>query len=444
MFKNFPTAHSHVTNSFDLVKKLSDISIDNNSQLISLDVVSLFTNVPIEMAIHSVSIRWEHISGNCNIPKSEFLIAIRFILDSTFFTFNGVFYKQTFGTPMGSPLSPIIADIVLQDLETRALESLKFTPPFYFRYVDDISLAVPASYLNHTLHTFNSFHPRLQFTVEIGEENKLNFLDITMIVKTSRLIFDWYRKPTFSGRYLHFLSNHPLCQKRGTIIGLIDRVFLLSHPSFHQNNFKLIIEILLDNGYPLNFVFRVLHERLKTLIHRISDNSVDSTREGKTVSYFTIPYVPAISEQFKRITKDLNVRLSYQSLNKLNSFIKVHKDPCPLTARQNVVYKIGCNDCDASYVGQTKRQLNTRILEHKNHIRRNTSNHSVITDHRMNFNHNYDWDGVKILDNEPQLCRRLISEILYIKRQKNGLNLQTDTESLPDMYFSVLDKLSKI
>lgn len=444
MFKSFPTALSHVSNSFELVKRLSDKNINSDFRLISLDVVSLFTNVPIEMAIDSVSVRWDHISLNCNISKSEFIIAVRMILDSTFFIFNGVIYKQNFGTPMGSPLSPIIADIVLQDLEARALASLRFTPPFYVRYVDDIALAAPSHLHGHILQIFNAFHPRLQFTMEIDEENRLNFLDTTMILSGNNLFFDWYCKPTFSGRYLHFLSNHPLCQKRGTVIGLIDRVFLLSHPSFHQKNFERIIDILLDNGYPLCFIFRVLHERLKYLCYRVNSNPNDEEHREESVSYFTIPYVPLISEQFKRITKDLNVKLSYRSLNKMNSFIKVHKDSCPLSSRQNVVYRINCKDCDASYVGQTKRQLNTRISEHKNHIRRGMSGHSVITDHRISSNHDFDWDNVSVLDNEPWLRKRLISEILHIKRQKNGLNLQTDTEGLPDMYIPVLEKLSKI
>jgi len=115
--------------------------------------------------------------------------------------------------------------------------------------VDDIILAIPPSFFNHTLDTFNSFHPRIQFTMEIAEDNKINFLDVTLISDNNFLIFDWYHKDTFSGRYLHFLSQHSLCQKRGTIIGLIDKVFRLSHPVYHYKNIKMAINILLNNGY---------------------------------------------------------------------------------------------------------------------------------------------------------------------------------------------------
>jgi len=68
------------------------------------------------------------------IPKSEFLNAIKIILDSTFFKFNNKIYKQNFGTSilLGYPLSPIIADIVMQDLEKRALEGFINEIPFYY------------------------------------------------------------------------------------------------------------------------------------------------------------------------------------------------------------------------------------------------------------------------------------------------------------------------
>jgi len=64
-------------------------------------------------------------------------------LFSTFFTFNSKIYKQIFGTPMGSPLSLIIAD-VLQDLEKKALNKINVNILFYYRYVDDVILAAPS------------------------------------------------------------------------------------------------------------------------------------------------------------------------------------------------------------------------------------------------------------------------------------------------------------
>jgi len=88
------------------------------------------------------------------------------------------------------------------------------------------------------------------------------------------------------------------------------------------------------------------------------------------------------------------------------------------------------------------RQLHTS--EHRSHIRRNTNTQSVITNHRVGFDHFFNWDEVQILDREPFLNKRLISEMLFIKRQKNGLNLQTDTERLPEIYLNIVNSLPKI
>ncbi|XP_071642143.1 uncharacterized protein [Temnothorax longispinosus] len=316
MIENFPTAKSHIKNSFELVQRLANTRIEDGYKLISLDVVSLFTiyNVSVEMVLDSISARWNYIAAKCKIPKPEFLTTVKLVLNSTFFTFNGRIYQQTFGTPMGSPLSPIGADIVMQDLENKALTILRYTPSFFNRYVDDIALAAPSALLQHTLDVFNSFHPRLQFTMEVGEGDTLNFLEVTMILKHNRLTFDWFHKPTFSGRYLNFMSQHPTCQKRGTVIGLIDRVFRLSHPSFHAKNFGLVIEILLNNGYPLDFVFRVLHERLKLLVNYRKDGGNDNMTEKEITPFFTIPYVPKITEQFSNISRRVIAR---QSLSRM-------------------------------------------------------------------------------------------------------------------------------
>lgn len=75
----------------------------------------------------------------------EFLNAVSFVLSSTYFVFDNVVYKQTYGTPVGLPLSPIIADIVLQDIENEALNRIDIQLPFYYRYVDDIVSTAPVN-----------------------------------------------------------------------------------------------------------------------------------------------------------------------------------------------------------------------------------------------------------------------------------------------------------
>ncbi|XP_018375985.1 PREDICTED: uncharacterized protein LOC108769469 [Trachymyrmex cornetzi] len=319
--------------------------------------------------------------------------------------------------PMGSPLSPVIADIVLQDLERKALDTLGFYIPFYVRYVDDIAMGAPFDKTSKILEVFNSFHPRLQFTLEIGGK-RLNFLDITIIKNNQSLEFDWYHKPTYSGRYLNFFSEHPLSQKKGTVMGMVDRAFLLSVPKYHKKNLLFVIETLLNNDYPVDFIFNVMNDRLKSLLHgktlmQNSDN--DNGTDVINNMWFAFPYVTKVSDKFRDITKDYKVNLAYFSLNKLSCFIKTHKDPVPNMSKKNAVYKIKCNNCDASYVGQTKRTVKTRINEHRNDIRKNINNHSVITEHRLNYNHDFDWDNIEIMDNERFLFKRRISEMVHIQ-----------------------------
>ncbi|XP_071575678.1 uncharacterized protein [Temnothorax nylanderi] len=79
-------------------------------------------------------------------------------------------------------------------------------------------------------------------------------------------------------------------------------------------------------------------------------------------------------------------------------------------------------DCDASYVGQTKRQLRTRIKEHKANIKLDASKHSVVSEHIIRSDHSFDWDNVRILEVEHNYKKRLTAEMIHIKEQPNGIN----------------------
>ncbi|KYN21095.1 hypothetical protein ALC57_06540 [Trachymyrmex cornetzi] len=162
--------------------------------------------------------------------------------------------------------------------------------------------------------------------MEVGGD-RLNFLDVTVIRGNGRIEFNWYHKPTFSDRYLNFWSQHPVSQKIGTIAGLVDRIVLLSNPKFHYNNFCFII-VLLENDYPLNFIFENIRYRLRKII--MVDNRKEVVEENcinkEECSWFTVPFVRGVPEKFNRLNSE-NMRVAYYSSNKLQEFIRVHRDP---------------------------------------------------------------------------------------------------------------------
>ena len=105
------------------------MTISDNEVLLFFDVISLFTNVPIDLIFEGVERRWHLIERKMNISKREFFKALELVLYSTIFSFNDKFYKQTFSVPMSSLLSPIVSGIVMQDLEMH-YRDFQFHHPF--------------------------------------------------------------------------------------------------------------------------------------------------------------------------------------------------------------------------------------------------------------------------------------------------------------------------
>ena len=63
-------------------------------------------------------------------------------LPSTYFQYNRKHYKQLHWTAMGSPVSVVVAEIVMQHVEERAIATCQQTIPLWLRYVDDTFTAV--------------------------------------------------------------------------------------------------------------------------------------------------------------------------------------------------------------------------------------------------------------------------------------------------------------
>jgi len=91
--------------------------------------------------------------------------------------------------------------------------------------------------------------------MEVGIDNKLNFLNTTLIIDSQRIIFNTYHKTIFSERFFNFHSNHPLCHN-------VDKIVQLSHPRFQHKNQQMQF-IFLNNVYPLFLSYFFYNKRLK-------------------------------------------------------------------------------------------------------------------------------------------------------------------------------------
>ena len=94
-------------------------------------------------------------------------------------------------------------------------------------------------------------------------------------------------------------------------------------------------------------------------------------------------------------------------------------------------------ECEATYVGQTKRHLRSRVNEHVKDINKKCDSPNVISEHRLYQNHKFDWENMKILNDEPSYVKKSVSEMIHIKKQTLALNRQS--ELLSDAYLHILE-----
>ena len=78
--------------------------------------------------------------------------------------FRGAFYQQVFEIAMGSPVSVVVANLGMEDVEQRALSTFPTPPKFWKRYVDDVICGDHKNDACSRLQDMNSIELSLQFT----------------------------------------------------------------------------------------------------------------------------------------------------------------------------------------------------------------------------------------------------------------------------------------
>ncbi|XP_022796700.1 uncharacterized protein LOC111335111 [Stylophora pistillata] len=216
-----------VTNSCDFVKKVSVCNITPQETMLSFDVVSLFASIPTTLAFEVTKNKlqaYPTTSERTTMSFDSIMNFLEFALDNNYFVLDGTFYKQVFGCPMGSPMSAILANLVMAHSEERALVATPQPPKWWYRYVDDSQVCIVREHLTEFRSHLSSINQHIKFTVEEEKDGSIAYLDTVTtrnpdgVVKTSV-----YRKITHTDKYLQFNSHHPSQNKRSVARTLVDR-----------------------------------------------------------------------------------------------------------------------------------------------------------------------------------------------------------------------------
>ena len=158
---------------------------------------------------------------------------------------------------------------------------------------------------------------------------------------------------------MNYKSHHPVATKIGVICNLVDRAVKLADKKYHNNNVQFIKQLLVNNQYPAEFI----DKHIKIWLQNIYQNHIPIHNVNR-IKRIILPFTKQIDNELRKALNQLYICPVYKTINKFNCLIKLGKDKCQLSGKRNVVYKIKCNTCDNSYIGQTSRSLKTRSKEH--------------------------------------------------------------------------------
>ena len=122
----------------NFIDAIKTVQIPDNYKLVSFDVKSVFTSIPLQLPLQCTKTSIQQSTIKLPLPTEDImdLPVLNLCLKSSYLQYNGRHYKQLHGTAMGSPVSVVIVEVVMQHMEERALATCRQTIPLWLRYVD--------------------------------------------------------------------------------------------------------------------------------------------------------------------------------------------------------------------------------------------------------------------------------------------------------------------
>ena len=431
------------TSTQKVSNQLKNCCLSSEDTLISFDVTSLYTNVPVKESIEiCADLLFKRIDFK-SLDKETFIVLAELACCNVIFSTHQGYYIQKDGLAMGSPPAPHLANGWLSQFDN----VIRDNSVLYERYMDDVLTVVRKDRVNERLTHINNLHPYLHFTHELEDEGSIAFLDMLIKNQNGNLSSSWYRKPTDTGLTLNYHALAPLKYKKSVVSSFIYRIYRASSnwKNFHDG-LNSAIETLYNNQYPDSFIMPIIKRVIEKLVCPDDENDEmnDSVNESVTESIcesvdsnayvidmaekdkfmFFITYRGKPTEQLAKSFKKLNApcRIIMKTKKTKNALPSL-KTMVPKMLQSSVVYKISCPGCNSSYVGQTIRHVQRRYQEH-------IGNNGLIKKHCESCdNSDLCTDNISILAHSKIYFKLLTLEALFIEKLKPKLNTKDEYRS---------------
>ena len=423
-----------VTDTFEFVNEVQSLEINSGDILVSYDVTSLFTNVPLNESIQILADKaftddWFNKTHELNLSRDQLIELLNAATKNQLFQFNGNLYEQTDGVAMGSPLGPLLANVFMYSIEDKLNQDGKL-PSYYRQYVDNTLTIMPdLASAEIFLDTLNHCHPSAKFTMEVEQNASLPFIGVELLKLAPRIKTKVYVKPTNTGLLLHYQSHVDNRYKHSLITTMLDRAYRISSDwSYFSQECDRLETVFLKLQY-LKHLFNLAVKQF--VDSKVADQQqIPSTDTTPAPIRVVIPFKDQVSANIvkKRLTDlSLKIKTTIQPVfisRKLNKDLKFREVKPFIVNQQCLVYQFQCSLCDAGYVGYTRGHLHEHVDGHK-------QKSSSICKHYLSEHNSvippFISEQFHVLTKGSNKFDCLTKEMLFIKKLKPSLNVQADS-----------------
>ena len=418
-----------VANSKDFVKYIKGERITSDEVMVSLDVRALYTSLPLERTVEVVAARLKDdgtLSTRTPLTPQHLTLLLKICLTSTYFVFRQKYSRLADGVAMGSPVSSVNANLFMEHFEKGELSSSgAVRPRVWKRYVDDVFSILLRTNVDSLLNHTNNIDGQIDFTVEKESNGRLLFLDASIKrMHMGFLVTSVFCKQTHTDRVLIFNSSHSNNAKAAVVRALVGRIE--THfaeddvPEGQDLEAARVHEVLRANDYPDQFVESVLKRRVK---QPAASSESEFNKTTAELTWVSLPYIRGMSEAIGSVLRPLGIGVAHRASPWKWAMCNGLKDSIPEKLRKGVIYKVPCIESDAVYIGETLRNLDERLKEHKRHVEKKNVKGYAIAEHVIKSGHEIAWDRAGVIDYEQKWGARKIKESLHIKSERADCQL---------------------